>query len=63
MKYLGAVTELGSQNPEYMNFSQEGGEVVLNARQSEQEGSRHFTMRISSVLFELMLADINKNFK
>lgn len=63
MKYLGAVTEIGPQNPEFMNFSQDGHEVVLTARSPASRGSQYFTMRISSVTFGLMLADINKNFK
>lgn len=61
-KYLGAVTALGVDMPQFINFSQEGDKVFLTARSSVPEGSREIATSIPAVLFELMLADLNKNY-
>jgi hypothetical protein len=61
-KFLGAFTGLGMSLPPYVNFSQEGDEVVLTARQHVDDGGRELTMRFPAVLFGLMLEDFNKNF-
>lgn len=61
-KYLGAVTALGVELPQFMNFSQDGDKVILTARSSVAEGSREIATSFPAVLFESMLADLNKNF-
>jgi hypothetical protein len=61
-KYLGAVTALGVELPQFMNFSQDGDKVILTARSSVAEGSSEIATSFPAVLFELMLADLNKNF-
>lgn len=61
-KYLGAVTALGVDLPQFINFSQDGDKVFLAARSSVLEGSREIATSIPAVLFELMLADLNRNY-
>jgi hypothetical protein len=61
-KYLGAVTALGVDQPQFMNFSQDGDKVYLTVRSSVAEGSREIATVFPAVLFGLMLADLNKNF-
>jgi hypothetical protein len=68
MKYLAAVTALGSQYPAYINFSrdEETGDVRIAGRQESQPDGNEgqpFELRLPSVCVELMFEEGLRNLR
>lgn len=68
-KYIAAITALGGSYPQYVNFSQDGDEIILTIREKPSETAEHVvegktvSIKLHKVLFDLLLKEIQKNYE
>lgn len=65
-KHIAAYTALGAIYPEYLNISQDGDDIVVTVRSKVGDDGKcgeTVSVKFPKVVFDLMLEDINKNYK
>lgn len=64
-KYICAFTAMGDSYPEYFNAYQYGDEIELTMREKPVNGTEGTvtSVRLPTIVFKLMMEDVQKNLK